>query len=198
MINGPYSASHTEFAYFDTVLLVAGATGVTFAMSVLLDVAHRAASVAEGNGKPLLVRKVTLVWIVRNSAWVEWITEELQMAARDFGMAGILFQIQVFVTKIDDSDVTLTNSPPLSPQILRKDAEKTPQQTKNHDILGLGIEPGRPVWDNLVSDVLSGAQGESAVGVCGPLSLSIEVRRKVVALNRNSNRRIYLHVESFS
>ncbi|KAJ5812618.1 hypothetical protein N7474_008919 [Penicillium riverlandense] len=197
-VNGPYGASHAEFAYFDTVLLIAGATGVTFAMSVLLDVAHRAASVAEGNGKPLPIRKVTLIWMVRNSAWVEWITEELQIAVRDLENAGILFGIQVFVTKVDESDATLTNSPALRPQILAKDAEKTPKQTKNHSILGLGVESGRPMWDTLFQDTLSGPNGESAVGVCGPLSLSVEVRRKVVALNSDSNRRVYLHVESFS
>ncbi|KAJ6084266.1 hypothetical protein N7486_011066 [Penicillium sp. IBT 16267x] len=198
LINGPYGASHAEFAHFDTVLLIAGATGVTFAMSVLLDVAHRAASAAEGNGKPLLVRKVTLVWMVRNSAWVEWITEELQMAARDLEKAGILFAIQVFVTNRDDSDATLTNSPALSPRILAKDAEKTPQQTTNRHILGLSIKPGRPMWNNLFQDALSGARGESAVAVCGPLSLSTEVRRKIVALNSDASSRVYLHVESFS
>ena len=134
LVNGPYGVSHAEFAFFDNILLVAGATGVTFAMSVLLDVAHRAASAAEGNGKPFPLRKVTLAWMVRNSAWVNWVTEELQMVSRDIEKAGIVFAIHVFVTKADDSDATLTNTPALSPQTLAKNTEKTLQQTKSYDI----------------------------------------------------------------
>ncbi|KAJ5683846.1 uncharacterized protein N7477_000191 [Penicillium maclennaniae] len=52
LVNGPYGASHAEYAYFDTIILIAGATGITFVMSILLDIAHRAASAAEGDGKP--------------------------------------------------------------------------------------------------------------------------------------------------
>ncbi|KAJ5683845.1 uncharacterized protein N7477_000190 [Penicillium maclennaniae] len=105
--------------------------------------------------------------MIRNSTWINWITwitEELQMVARDIEKAGIVFVIQVFVTKFP----------------------------------GLSIALGRPDWDNLFQHALLGAQGESAIGVCGPLTLSIEARSKVVALNRDGHRGLYLHVESFS
>ncbi|KAJ6126329.1 hypothetical protein N7523_001941 [Penicillium sp. IBT 18751x] len=181
LINGPYGASHAEFGCFDILVLIAGATGVT-----LPYVTHRAAAAAEGSRKSLPVRRLILI------------NEELQLAARDLEKAGIVFSIQIFVTKMENSGVTLTNSPVPGPQILDNDAEKVPQQTKYHDFLDLDIKAGRPSWDNLFRDPLFDARGESAVGVCGSLSLSIEVRRKVVPFNRDSNRLVYLHVESFS
>ena len=47
-VNGPHGASHAGFAYFDTLFLIAGTTGVTFAISVLLDIAYRDASAVDG------------------------------------------------------------------------------------------------------------------------------------------------------
>jgi NAD(P)H-flavin reductase len=62
---GPYGASHAEFTSFKAVVLIAGATGVTFTMSVLLDLAHRAAVAVDNGALPNPVRKVTFVWLVR-------------------------------------------------------------------------------------------------------------------------------------
>lgn len=52
-------------------------------MSVLLGIAHRAAVAAENGSTPYPVRKITFVWLIRKSAWVEWISQELRKAVCD-------------------------------------------------------------------------------------------------------------------
>lgn len=198
LINGPYGASHAEFISFKTVVLIAGATGVTFTMSVLLDIAHRAAVAAENGSTPYPVRKIAFVWLIRKSVWVEWISQELRKAVCDLEKAGITFELQIFVTKSDSEDGTLSNSPTLSPQDVTPEVnEKASPSRTYHNISGLCFDSGRPTWKDLLRNALFEAEGESAVGVCGPLSLSCEVRKEVVSLSIDWARPIYMHVESF-
>ncbi|TKA64962.1 hypothetical protein B0A55_09905 [Friedmanniomyces simplex] len=60
-IDGPYGGMQGDFAAFDTVLLVAGSTGITFALSILLDLAARAGK------QKLPLRRLELVWAVKRS-----------------------------------------------------------------------------------------------------------------------------------
>ncbi|KAK4692075.1 hypothetical protein P7C71_g5059, partial [Lecanoromycetidae sp. Uapishka_2] len=92
LIDGPYGGSQADFAAFDTVLLIAGSTGVTFTLSLLLDIAHRATS------QRLPVRRLEFVWVVKNTSWTSWITEEFCSAFKDLGNAGIEIEIKIFVT----------------------------------------------------------------------------------------------------
>jgi len=64
---------------------------------------------------------------------------------------------------------------------------------------------GRPAIPELISELLDGADGESGVGVCGPIGLSTTVRNSVVqisdqrAIHKGTGAQgCYLHVESFS
>ncbi|KAL7269290.1 ferric-chelate reductase Frp1 [Rhizina undulata] len=94
LIHGPYGASHSDFAAFDTTLLIAGSTGVTFTLPILLDIAHRASSSAQ----KLPVRRLVFVWIVRNTSWTEWISDELQGAFDKLHGVGIEVEVKIFVT----------------------------------------------------------------------------------------------------
>lgn len=92
LIDGPYGGSHADFAAFDTVLLIAGSTGVTFILPQLLDIAHRASS------QRLPVRRLEFVWVVKNSSWTSWISEELSGAFAQLRASGIDVEIKIFVT----------------------------------------------------------------------------------------------------
>jgi len=102
LIDGPYGGSQADFAAFDTVLLIAGSTGVTFNLSLLLDIAHRATS------QRLPVRRLEFVWVVKNTSWTSWVSDELCSAYKDLRDAGIEVEIKIFVTCDDifteDSD----------------------------------------------------------------------------------------------
>lgn len=92
LIDGPYGGSQADFAAFDTVLLIAGSTGVTFTFSLLLDIAHRAPS------QRLPLRRLHFVWVVKNISWTSWISDELCSAFENLRDAGIEIKIRVFVT----------------------------------------------------------------------------------------------------
>lgn len=92
LIDGPYGASHADFAAFDTVLLIAGSTGVTFILPQLLDIAHRASF------QRLPVRRLEFVWVVKNSSWTSWVSEELSDAVAQLRARGIDVDVKIFVT----------------------------------------------------------------------------------------------------
>lgn len=103
LIDGPYGGSQSDFAAFDTVLLIAGSTGVTFTLSLLLDIAHRATT------QRLPVRRLHFVWMVKNSSWTSWISNELCSAFEKLQGVGIDVVIKVFVT-CDDTFTDASDS----------------------------------------------------------------------------------------
>jgi hypothetical protein len=111
-VDGPYGGWQGDFACFDTVVLIAGSTGVTFTLPLLLDLARRAAR--QQQTKPLLpVRRVEFVWVVRNVDHVSWVSEELQSAFTTLRQqAGIDVAVRIFVTRDDGLADVLPQTPP--------------------------------------------------------------------------------------
>lgn len=105
-IDGPYGASHANFASFDTVVLIAGSTGITFILPLLLDIAHRAAELEQ----KLPVRRVEMIWMVKSSGCTSWVAEELQGAFKKLQGVGIEIAVTVHVT----CDERLTNAEDVS------------------------------------------------------------------------------------
>jgi ferric-chelate reductase len=92
LIDGPYGGSHADLGAFDTVVLIAGSTGVTFTLSQFLAIAHRASS------QKLPVRRLAFIWIVKSASWTAWVADELASSFKQAESAGIDVSIQVFVT----------------------------------------------------------------------------------------------------
>jgi ferric-chelate reductase len=101
-IDGPYGASHANFASFDTVVLIAGSTGITFILPLLLDIAYRAAE----QKQKLPVHRIEVIWMVKSSSCTTWVSEELQDAFNKLQEVGIEINIRVHVT----CDERLTDS----------------------------------------------------------------------------------------
>ncbi|MCJ1405710.1 hypothetical protein MMC11_008940 [Xylographa trunciseda] len=91
-IDGPYGASHSDFAAFDTTILIAGSTGVTFILPILLDIAHRAST------QSLPLRHIVFVWMIKNTEWAVWIVNELQTAVESIRQVGIEVTVHINVT----------------------------------------------------------------------------------------------------
>lgn len=96
LIDGPYGSSHNDFGGFDTVFLIAGSTGITFTLPILLDLASRAQRMR------LPVKRAVFLWIVKNTSWTSWISNELASAAVALRGAGIELSIRVHVTCDED------------------------------------------------------------------------------------------------
>lgn len=92
LIDGPYGGCNYNFSCFDSTILIAGSTGVTFTLPILLDIASRA------KATKLPMRCLKFVWVVKNTAWTSWISEELQSAFAQLQAAGIQTSFDVYVT----------------------------------------------------------------------------------------------------
>lgn len=103
LLDGPYGGTHPDFAAFDTVLLIAGSTGVTFTLPILLDIASRS------RAQRLPIRRLQFIWIVKNTSWTSWISSDLQSAFTALREAGIDVLISVYVT-CDDAWTTAEDS----------------------------------------------------------------------------------------
>ncbi|MCJ1300146.1 hypothetical protein MMC08_002940 [Hypocenomyce scalaris] len=112
LIDGPYGSSHSDFAAFDTALLIAGSTGVTFTLAILLDIAERARIVK------LPLRRLSFVWIVKSSSWTKWIAGELRGVVENMKTGGVELEVNIFVTcdktLTDANTTTTTNQGPFT------------------------------------------------------------------------------------
>lgn len=211
LIDGPYG-TETDFACFDTLFLVAGSSGISFTLSVLLSLAERTRASPRNQGLPL--RVIHFIWIIKKRTRFSWIADELRFAAETLQQVRIHLSIQIFVT-CDDSML----EPPApvtsvgrkgcqcqgicgcmdSPDtIIAATGEKiaaephmmgpslaigNPDRRTDEQIPFCQFRVGRPNFDKLLWDGLCLAEGESAVATCGPLSLSTAIRRRVVAIS---------------
>ncbi|KAG9251749.1 ferric reductase like transmembrane component [Emericellopsis atlantica] len=99
ILTGPYGANITRsLTSTDNVLCIAGGTGITYVLPVIMDISRR----------PVANRKVELVWLVRYRTDIDWIKPELDvLEGQDNGTE---LKIHIFTTRdtIDDADGPLT------------------------------------------------------------------------------------------
>ncbi|KAL1896562.1 ferric-chelate reductase Frp1 [Sporothrix stenoceras] len=216
-VDGPYGATQADFAAFDTTLLVAGGTGITFVLSNLLSLAERA-SAAAASDKRLPLRSVRVLWAVKNRRALTWVDTELRSATDQLRAAGIEVQTTVFVTcdSVLTEEATAVTSAktgcccgPDGPSTKECCCETgvisgSGSEKNEADVQSVQLQAGRPEFKALFSEVLHAADGETAIGVCGPLSLTTSVRSVVVqisderAVHKGTGAQgIYLHVEAF-
>ncbi|KAJ5546358.1 hypothetical protein N7494_003943 [Penicillium frequentans] len=214
LIGGPYGGSQSDFAAFDTVLLISGSTGITFTLSILLDIAHRVKT------QKLPVRRLVFVWVVRTVSCTEWVADELQQAMESLTNAGIEADVRYFVTcdaepsepsekkigcpcKNTEGPCCCSGLGSSSLQVLpdtivksddTKDVISTsiPQDASETSvpIPASTFTSGRPTLKPLLWELLDHARGETGVAVCGPLGLVSNVRNTVATVSeeRGSNK----------
>ncbi|KAK4698578.1 hypothetical protein P7C70_g7694, partial [Phenoliferia sp. Uapishka_3] len=78
---GPYgNLSHLD--YYQTVLLVAGGSGVSFTLSVMQDIVRRARSMSLGHSEvAVATERLTFVWVIKKQEDMAWISEALNEVA---------------------------------------------------------------------------------------------------------------------
>lgn len=92
-----------------------------------------------------------------------------------------------------------------NPNVTQKPSPSEGQSTRLQMLPCGSFYSGRPDVSRILTHVLDGAEGESAVAVCGPVAMSSSIRNIVVrlsderAIHKGSGAQgCYLHVESFS
>lgn len=206
LVGGPYYSSHNDFAAFNTAVLIAGGSGVAFTLSILIDLALRAAR------QKLPLQTVKFAWVIRHTHWVSWVADELRTAFNALHDAGVDVTIQIFVT---DECLSEKSDLALMPAVIDGSvADKSSASIRELSLSnGTGsnfallptaeYHAGRPDIARLLLASIEAAGGESAVGVCGPLALTTDVRAAVVrisddrAVHKGTGAQgIYLHVSN--
>ena len=127
---GSYGRTQYMAAEFQTLLLVCGGSGVTFGLSLMLDIVRRAGSMYDpaGSASPVACTRLNFVWIIRNmcmylrrvnfcscyTAQLEWIAKHLldaqAVAPTEFLHQNFL-QITIYCTQKTGVDLLVGLAP---------------------------------------------------------------------------------------
>lgn len=170
IMTGPYGVDIASGVTADVnVLCIAGGTGITFVLPVLLKLVRE---------RPRRGRKVELVWAVRRDTDVEWVEKELE-EIKDSGCS-LGVKVDVYVTREKDHQPVSVSS-------------TTPSETgacdcndvAHHHPANTEIpEARRPKLDELVKNFVgSVAQGPTTIFASGPGGMIGDLRRGAAACN---------------
>ncbi|KAF8451751.1 ferric reductase NAD binding domain-containing protein [Kalaharituber pfeilii] len=112
LLDGPYGGMPRKLESFDTVLLIAGGSGITPVVAHLQDLCRK---IRKGKA---VTRDVRIVWTVKRFESLEWFKDEISAAARSIPFG--LVHCQYFVTEESpvefcDYPVSATQQWPTSP-----------------------------------------------------------------------------------
>ncbi|OJA15479.1 hypothetical protein AZE42_06345 [Rhizopogon vesiculosus] len=196
-VDGPYGPS-PDLGCFDTSVLVAGGSGVSYTLPVLLNVIER---VRNGESS---CRRVVFIWSIRDATHVRWIEDAL-MKAVELAPRSLAVSIRIFIT---GRLPTAESESVLSSPIEKKHREHIVTQNVSFSSLSLTphdvkMENGRPNLGALLKEEASTTSGRMSVSVCGSQGIARAVRHALrFPLSRpstifNGGPSVTLHVESF-
>ncbi|KAI6780718.1 ferric reductase like transmembrane component [Emericellopsis cladophorae] len=182
ILTGPYGANITRsLTSTDNVLCIAGGTGITYVLPVVMDVCRR----------PAVNRKVEIVWFVRHRTDVDWIKPELNVLEDQDN--GTELKIRIFTTRdtIDDTDEPST---PISDDsgLSSDDEKKSPSSPRQRKLITIrpstaaatagnsGHPNVKPIVQHFVERTVS---GPTKVYSSGPGRMMSELREAIAGLN---------------
>lgn len=205
LLEGPYG-NHFPLWSYESVLLIAGGTGIAAAVPYIQDHVVRSSTESEQilsssrkDGNTTQTKDMRLIWVTRQEAFAQ------QVAGRELvpALARHDFRAEFYCT---------SSSTPAPPRSVGHDDDDDGSDTdtdrrSSRDHLWKGgsgninFLPGRPNLESLVLDHAHEAQlseSSAVVLVCGPSALADEARAAVHLAMRRGYRRIRYVEESFS
>ncbi|CAD6884986.1 unnamed protein product [Tilletia controversa] len=188
ILTGPYGASIMNGVGHDTnIFCLAGGTGVTFVLPVLL---HLANTLAHDNKT---ARKIELCWVVRQAKDVEWVGAEL-----DVLRAHPLITVRTFVTRDRVGHEANTEKNEVVDEAIGKEHHSAPGSNSGSGSAEVSVvnlpritssspptDHHRPDVSELIRDFVGTtvSTGETTVFVSGPGEMVSEARRAAAACN---------------
>lgn len=207
-VDGPYGPSPNLGSY-DTSVLIAGGSGVSYTLPVLLDIIER---VRNGESR---CHRVVFIWSIRNVDHIHWIDDVLIRALR-LAPPSLSISIHIHVTGASTTIQTLPQSsgPNDDAKPVRDDSRSdavesqdgTDMKISNNSLFAIEsvkLAHGRPDLRAILRDEVKTATGRMSVSVCGSQSIARSVRGALrfpvssplrVA---NGGPSVTLHIESF-
>lgn len=192
-VDGPYGSPPNLHRY-STCVLVAGGSGISYTLPLLLDLIRRSSI-----GGSSEVQRILFIWIVRGDGHLPWITETL---SRSFPKAKHLLDIEAHIY-VTGANVAQTASPFGSVNSISKSEQDRvyiePECNGNLP----QIHHGRPDISDLLQGEIASSSGPVSVDVAGPGALTASVRAALstgVAAPGSTLKgtpSVTLHVETF-
>ena len=198
-LSGPWGTP-PDLLHYDTVVLIACSTGATFTLPLLQDIIQRQGC----------VREVVFHWIIRDDGHFSWFRNEFESLAEAAEEISLRLQILVHVTQdrtnskvslqnvVKDDDVenpitfaleSISSTSEESSSLASLEDDKVPlsqpvrQQSFNYSESLTSRHLGRPAIDSMIRPAVEEALGETAVVVCGGISITAQTRTFVAALS---------------
>lgn len=206
ILTGAYGQATMKSLQQDAnVLCVAGGTGVTFVLPVLLDIVRNA---------PVRGRKIELVWAVRHARDMDWVAPELA----ELRAAGETHNVHVDVFLTRDQKKSRTGggaaarveesklaSEDVAPASASSSASATSSE-EIHEVANVAVhrpakvedpEVRRPSMNTVVGQFVGGvATGSTTVYASGPLGMLTDLRSAVAS--QNSGGKVWRGEERFN
>ncbi|PNS21049.1 Ferric/cupric reductase transmembrane component 1 [Sphaceloma murrayae] len=172
ILSGPYGTPTTSrLGHATNVLCIAGGTGITFVLPILLDMARSA---------PVPDRKLVLVWAMRTAGDVRWVAPELERL-RDVATA-IGVEIRLFVTR--GATAAVRTNVLAGKEKGDSSSESGSEGEVEGIVAGLAQREGRPELGGVVREFVEGTvRGRVAVFASGPGEMVSELRTVVAGCN---------------
>lgn len=192
-ISGPWGTP-PNVSHYETAVFIACSTGATFIVPLLQDVLRRESC----------LRNVTLHWIIRSEQHLVWFEEQLRAILEQVLERRTRIQIVVHVTQstraassssqkarssttVREAGSSSSEGNSLSSVPSVEKDEKSPLTpriaTRHSPSTSLIIVPSRPTVESMIRPAVEGARGETAVIVCGGVSITAESRTFVASLS---------------
>ncbi|KIJ64231.1 hypothetical protein HYDPIDRAFT_112190 [Hydnomerulius pinastri MD-312] len=198
MLDGPYGGSSVDLGQYESALLVAGGSGITFTLGLLDDIVGRCVKLGRRGGER--TRRIEFSWCIRSFGHIQWFAPMLMDIAKTAAGTSIDLHISVYVTclcdpeaipPIPNCDVTITRPSVYrllhdltaypSSSSLHSTDDETKTSTEQSDCIGRG--------------------GGLAVCASGPESLTTEAQNAVARLGMMKGLElggVAIHVERFA
>ncbi|KAF2798812.1 ferric-chelate reductase-like protein [Melanomma pulvis-pyrius CBS 109.77] len=189
VLNGPYGENIArDLAPEANVLCIAGGTGITYVLPVLLSLA------AQPHSRD---RQVSLVWVVRQKQDIDWVGPELAVLKSWVKTSGLT--IRIFVTRAAQGATTQESESGLNPKDMEEKEMKTKEITASSSDSALSVHGlskselsldhvhNRPHLDEVVSSfVEQNVRGRTDVFASGPGEMISQLRSIVAKHNEPS------------
>lgn len=194
LLEGPYGESFPLWRY-DSILLMAGGTGIACAVPYIQEHMRRGADKDDGHKdfERHISNRIGLVWAAREAAFVH------DVASRELrdALSRHDFEASFYITQATSAARIYPTSSSSSSSPSTNNDFPTPFTNLNE----LDIHHGRPDIQNLIFQHAQEAHDSKtsiAIVVSGPNSMADEVRTAVYLAMRRGYRGITFHEESFS
>ena len=150
IVDGPYGTYYRPLhRIYDTILCVAGGTGIAALIPHILDLTQRLR--CQKKDEILATRRIHLMWIIRDAECISWVEQELSTAIRNIrehpSPSACNFTVDVFVTRSTvpvDSASFMGDEGPLSPVSLYDEAMDNAFHSLHNPEKSVTSLPSRP------------------------------------------------------